>query len=190
MLKFLILFLSFTFPLILNGQENFEGIYTDLIYKVDDYVYIGEDSLVISSTDSHALEKCKISLKSNSFSIDDGGMGFIAKSISGEIMRLNESSTYYPIVGPYGDKWFVVKYSINEDLILGIFHARISQQPVLNYTLFSNKKITRSKVRECVLDYLERERPNIKKFQLLEVDKYEISDHPNIARFIKKTMNH
>jgi len=176
------------FSIVLSAQEKFIGTYSDLTYKVDDYVYIGTDSLVVSSVDPYQLEKCKIEISDYSFSINDGGMGFKSKSVLEKPQKISDGLVMYSIKGPYGDKWNVVKSVTEDAVIVAVFHARVDKQPVMNYTLFSNVKMSRSDIASFLLEYLSIERADVKSYVLLEVDKYEISDHPEIAKFIKNTM--
>jgi len=182
------LFIFCFWSIMVTGQDTFQNRYKDHSFKVDDYVYIGNDSLVISSTESYQLEKCRITIKDFSFSIDDGGMGFKSKKVLSEVQETSSGVSMYSIKGPYGDKWNVVKFSIDDLDVIGKFHARKEMQPVLSYTLFSKTKIDRSDISKIILEYLSIERPKIREYNLMEVDKYEISDQPLIAKFIKNTM--
>lgn len=172
---------------ILVGQDTFYGSYSDHTYKVDDYIYIGEDSLVISSTEAYPLEKIKIKIGEFSFTVDDGGMGFKSKKVNSKPSNI-DSINMYAITGPYGANWNVLKANIKEESVIGVFHAAQEMQPVLNLTVYATHKITNEELSNFILSYLAIERENIKDYHLTEVDKYEIGDIPKVKSFVSRVM--
>ncbi len=171
----------------LSSQEDIIGSYSNHKFKVDDYIYMANDTIVISSTEAYQLEKCNIEISETSFIIDDGGMGFKSKKVISNSTGL-EDKMIHSIIGPYGDQWNVLKANINEESIIAIFHARQKMQPVLNYSIYSTFKISEEELHNVLLSYLEIERKSIHEYHLIGVDKYEIGEIQEIKSFVKRSM--
>lgn len=186
-MKYILLFVFLFSSILLTAQDEFYGSFSDHRFKVDDYIYIGNDTLVISSTEAYPLEKSNIKISESSFSIDDGGMGFKSEKVNSKASVVNEAMGY-SINGPYGDKWNVLKAKIDEESVIGVFHARQKMQPVLNYTVFSTHKINNEELSNFLLSYLAIERENIKDYHVIEIGKYEIQDNAAVKVFVKKVM--
>lgn len=173
----------------LNAQDDFFDTYTDLTYKVDDYVYYTADTFLVSTTTSHELEKCRIQLSEFSFAVDDGGMPQSPAKMVDKLEKVNDHLQFYTIKDSYGQLWRIVKSVVNDNPTLTMyFFQGEGKVPLVNYIMYSKKELSSTEVTEVVADYFSTQVEGFEKKQVFDIDKYDLMDDPVFSVFCKNVM--
>ena len=186
------LFYSIVFLLFVAGltaQDDFFDTYSDLTFKVDDYVYYTADTFLVSTKTSQELEKCRIQLSEFRFAVDDGGMPQSSSKIVAPLEKGNDHLQFYTIKDSYGQLWRIVKSVVNDNPTLTMyFYQGEGKLPLVNYVMYSKKALTSAEVAEVVADYFSTQLDDFDKKQRFDVDKYDLMDDPVFSVFCKNVM--
>ncbi len=169
------------------GQDQFHSKIDHYIKSMSDYLYIHQDTILISYQAWTTRESLVLDISKSHFSFDVDGNKIESSKVLGEPIVVNDTLSYQGYIDNYKANWVLAKFS-GQNKVIGTFYNYKENIPVVSYDLYATRALSPEEISQYVLDFLAAHRPKFIPTTVITIEKYDIEDDTMLKAYIKRIM--